>query len=50
MNAKAEAAREVAVADAVVMEAEVTVRSAKIPLIGLYKQLSRTTRRPSTRC
>ena len=50
MSAKAEAAGEVAVADAVEKEAADTVRSAKKPLIGSYRQLLRTTKRPSTRC
>ena len=50
MNAKAEAAREVAVADAVEMEAKYTFKSKKKPLIGSYRQLLRTTKKPSTRC
>ncbi len=50
MNAKAEADGEVAVADVVETEAKDTVRRAKKPLIGPYRQLSRTTKRPSTRC
>ena len=48
MNAKAEAAGEVA--DAVAMEAEVMVVNVMVPSLGLCKQLSRTTRKPSTRC
>ena len=50
MNVKAEAAGEVAVADAVQMEAEDTVKNTKKPLIGSYRQLLRTTKKPSTRC
>ena len=50
MNAKAEAAGEVTVMDAVETEAKDTVKSATKPLIGLYRQLSRTTKKPSTRC
>ena len=50
MNTKAEAAGEVAVADAVVTEAEDTVLKAMVPSLGLYRQLLQTTRKLLTKC
>ena len=50
MNARAEAAGEVAVADTVATEAKETTLKAMVPSLEPYRQLLQTTRKLSTKC